>query len=126
MSEPAFYVYIASPMSGYPSEYLANCARMSAVSRQFVDIGMCPINAAGDMLEGLASPTPLTDEAFKRRSMDLLRLLAGKPAAVFVVATLHRNGSVSAGVQAEIVEADKLGVPVVHSLGELLALRAGA
>jgi len=120
----AFYVYVAAPMSGYPGEYLANCARMSAVSRQFMDLGMCPINAAGDMLEGLASPIPLTDDAFKRRSMDLLRLLAGKPAAVFVVATLHRNGSVSAGVQAEIVEAKNLGIPVVRSVGELLALRA--
>jgi len=126
VSADAFYVYIAGPMSGYPSEYLANCARMSAVSRQFMDLGMCPINAAGDMLEGLASPVPLTDEVFKRRSMDLLRLLALQDAAVFVIATLHRNGSVSGGVLAECAEADKLGIPVVHSLGELLTLRGGA
>lgn len=124
LSADAFYVYVAAPMSGYPGEYLANCARMSAVSRQLMDLGMCPINPAGDLLEGLASPTPLTDEAFKRRSMDLLRLLTLQPAALFVVATLHRNGSISGGVAAEIAEAEKLGIPVVRSLGELLALRA--
>lgn len=125
MSADAFYVYVASPMSGYPGEYLANCARMSAVSRQFMDLGMCPINAAGDMLEGLASPIPLTDEAFKRRSMDLLRLLPMQDAAVFVIGTRHRNGSISTGVAAEIEEAMSLDIPVVFDLGELLALRAG-
>src|ERR1035437_5783070 len=110
MSERLLYVYVAAPMSGNPSEYLANCARMSAVSRQLMDLGMCPINPAGDMLEGLASVTPLSGEAFKRRSMDLLRLLTLQPAAVFVVATQHRDGSNSYGVAAEIVEADKLGI----------------
>ena len=75
MTDRAFYVYIAGPMSGYPAEYLANCARMSALSRQFMDLGLCPINPAGDLLEGLASQTPMLDEQYKRRSMDLLRLL---------------------------------------------------
>lgn len=127
MSVGAFYVYIAGPMSGYPAEYLANCARMSAYSRQFMDLGLCPINPAGDLLEGLASQTQMMDAEYKARSMDLLRLLGtlepGR-AAVFVVATKHRNGSVSGGVAAEIAEAKNLGIPVVRSLGELLALRA--
>ena len=126
MSVDAFYVYIAGPMSGYPSEYLANCAKMCAVSRQFMELGFCTINPAADLLEGLASTAPLTDEQYKRRSMDLLRLLTLQDAAVFVIATLHRNGSVSGGVAAEIKEARHLGIPIVYDIGALRALREGA
>jgi hypothetical protein len=127
VTDRAFYVYIAGPMSGYPAEYLANCARMSAFSRQFMDLGLCPINPAGDLLEGLASQTPLLDEEYKRRSMDLLRLLGALErgrAAVFVISNKHRNGSISSGVADEIAEAEKLGIPVVYDVGELLARRA--
>ncbi|HAM58776.1 MAG TPA: hypothetical protein DCQ64_26540 [Candidatus Rokubacteria bacterium] len=122
-----FYVYVAGPMSGQPSEYLANCCRMSAFSRHFMDLDLCPINPAGDIMEGLASQTPLSDRAYKRRSMELLQLLGAlEPgrAAVFVIDTKHRNGSVSSGVAAEIAEADMLGIPVVYNVGALLAVRA--
>ena len=123
MSAP-FYVYVCGPMSGYPSDYLANCARMNAYSRQFLELGMCPINPAGDMMEGLASRVPLADSVYKRRSLELLRLLEGKPAAVFVVALQHRNGSISSGVAEEITEATRLGIPVTYDVGSLLAVRA--
>jgi len=124
MSARMMYVYVAGPLSDMPPAYLANVAAMTAMSRKLIELEFCPVNPAADALEGLMSAAPLTLKQYQRRSMDLLRLLAGKPAAVFVVATLHRNGSVSAGVQAEIVAAKNLGIPVVHSLGELLALRA--
>lgn len=64
-----FYVYVLGPMSGTPAEYLANCHRLSATSRLLMDYGYCPINPAGDMLEGLMGGTPLTDEQYKARSM---------------------------------------------------------
>lgn len=125
MSKP-FYVYVAGPITGWPAAYLANVARMSAYSRQFMDLGLCPINPAGDLLEGLASQAPLSDAAYKRRSMDLLRLLEGRPAALFVIATQHRSGIISSGVTAEIAEAKRLHIPVVYDVGALLAVRAGA
>jgi hypothetical protein len=120
-----FYVYIICPMTGYPGDYLASCAEMSRYARQFIELGMCPINPAGDMLEGLASPVPLADSKYKRRSMDLLRLLEGRPAAVFVVATKHRDGIISSGVADEITESGRLGIPVTYDVGSLLAVRAG-
>lgn len=120
-----WYAYVAAPMSGFPGDYLANCARVCHVSRELMDLGFCTINPAADLLEGLASQVPLTDEQYKRRSMDLLRLMEGRPAAVFVIATQHRDGTISSGVAAEIEEAGRLGIPVVYGVGELLALRAG-
>jgi len=134
MSARMMYVYVAGPLSDMPPQYLANVAAMTAISRTLIELEFCPINPAADMLEGLMAAAPLTLEQYQRRSMDLLRLLGALQgqsadmlergrAAVFVVATLHRNGSVSGGVAAEIVEAENLGIPVVHSLGELLALR---
>lgn len=128
MSDKAYYVYLAHPLSDMPPQYLANVAAMTAMSRKLLELEYCPINPAADALEGLMSSAPLTLEQYQRRSMDPLRLLGALErgrAAVFVIATLHRNGSVSGGVAAEIAEADKLSIPVVHSLGELLALRAG-
>lgn len=118
-----FYVYVAGPMSGTPAEYLANCHRLSATSRALMDMGFCPINPAGDMLEGLMGGTPLTDEQYKSRSMDLLRLLAGKPAAVYVTGIRHRDGTLSSGVDAECAEARRLGLEVVGNLSVLSALR---
>lgn len=125
MSE-TFYVFISGPMSEYPSGYLACCSEMSAYARRFMELGMCPINPAGDMLEGLVSPVPLEGAQFKRRSMELLRLLEGKPAAVFVISTVHRDGRVADGVVDEIGESKRLGIPVVDEVDTLLQVRAGA
>jgi hypothetical protein len=125
MTPAPFYVYVASPMTGYPSEYLANCCRMSVYSRQFLDLGLCPINPAGDMLEGLVSQVPLADSEYKRRSLELLQLLEGRRGAVFVIATANRNGAISSGVADEITEAMRLGIPVTYDIGSLLAVRAG-
>ena len=127
MSASTFYVFISGPMSEYPSGYLACCSEMSAYARKFMEMGMCPINPAGDMLEGLVSPVPLDGQRFKRRSMELLRLLEGKPAAVFVISTVHRDGRVADGVVDEIAEAERLAIPVVfpslHQVEEIIAMR---
>jgi len=125
MSE-TFYVFISGPMSELPSGYLACCSEMSAYARRFMEMGMCPINPAGDLLEGLVSPTPLEASQYRRRSMELLRLLEGKPAAVFVISTVHRDGRVADGVVDEIAEAERLGIPVVYDVETLLDVRAGA
>lgn len=120
----AFYVYVAGPMSGTPAEYLANCHRLSKLSRELIDAGFCPINPAADILEGLMSEDLLSDGEYKRRSLDLLRLLEGRRAAVLVAAVFHRNGERSAGVDAEIAEAQRLQIPVCLDAGALLRLRA--
>ena len=110
------YVYIAAPMTGPPNEYLANCVRLSRVARELVEQGFCVINPAGDMLEGLMSERPLPDSTFKARSMDLLRLFAGRDdSCVFVLETMHRNGTISGGVGAEVEESERLEIPVVYS-----------
>ena len=126
MSAAPFYVYIICPMTGYPSDYLASCAEMSRYSRQFIELGLCPINPAGDLLEGLISPVPLADSEYKRRSMELLQLLEGKHAAVFVVATRYRDGRISSGAVNELTETYRLGIPVTYDVGSLLAVRAKA
>jgi len=124
MSASTFYVFISGPMSEYPSGYLACCSEMSAYARKFMEMGMCPINPAGDMLEGLVSPVPLDGQRFKRRSMELLRLLEGKPAAVFVISPLHHDDTIAGGVVDEIHEAVMLGIPVVDEVDTLLQVRA--
>jgi hypothetical protein len=131
MSEtlPTLYVYVAGPLSGLPGEYLANAYRISRVCRSLIDlhVRICPINPAGDAIEGLTSSTPLSDADYKDRSMDLLRLLAFLPkghAALYVLATKHRNGSISAGVADEITNAMFLDIPIVYTTPELLAVRA--
>jgi len=123
MSE-TFYVFISGPMSELPSGYLACCSEMSAYARRFMEMGMCPINPAGDLLEGLVSPTPLEASQYRRRSMELLRLLAGKPAAVFVISPLHHDDTIAGGVVDEIHEAVMLGIPVVDEVDTLLQVRA--
>lgn len=125
MTEPTMYVFICGPLSDYPSQYLANVAAMTKWSRHFVELDLCPLNPAADIVEGLISTAPLSLEQYQKRSLDLLRLLEGRPAAVFVVATKHRNGSISSGVADEIAEATRLGIPVVYDVGSLLAVRAG-
>jgi len=112
------YVFVAAPMSGPPNEYLANCSRMSQYSRSLIDQGVCPINPAADMIEGLMRSKPLTDEQYKLRSMELLRLLEGRlDAQMHVLTTGRRGGQVSSGVADEIVEARRLDIPVVFVNG---------
>ena len=122
MSAP-FWVYIAGPLSGPPGVYLANVSQMSLTSRDLMDVGFCPINPSADMLEGLMYSQPITDAAYKLRSMQLLQLLEGRRAALFVVKDKHRDGSVSVGVAAEIAEAERLGIPVCRHWWELEDLR---
>ena len=109
------YVYVAGPLSGSPGEYLANVAAMSSYCRMLMDAGSCPINPAGDILEGLARETPMPTAQYQLRSMHLLRLLEGRSdAALHVLGWHHRDGIVSAGVAAEVAEAERLGIPVVY------------
>jgi hypothetical protein len=113
------YVYVAAPMTGYPGEYLANVARMSAYSRRLMDAGYCTINPAADIIEGLAGGEPMTTAAYQERSLDLLRLLAGRDdAEMHVLGTHHADGRESQGVAAEIRECTRLGVVVVFVGGE--------
>ena len=113
------YVYIAAPMSGMPGEYLANVARMTAYSRKLIDQGDCPINPAADLLEGIVSDTPLTTAQYQARSMDLLRLLAGRDdAEMHVLSFSHRDGTISDGVLAEYDECNRRGIAVVPVVGE--------
>lgn len=110
------YVYIAAPMSGPPNEYLASCAQMSRYSRDLIEDGICPINPAADMIEGLMHSEPLSDRQYKERSMELLRLLAGRDdAEVHVLGYLHYNGEPSFGVENEVAEARRLGIAVVDA-----------
>lgn len=117
------YVYIAGRMSGQPSEYLANVREMSAASRALMEAGFCPINPAGDLLEGLVSEQPIPKELFQRRSLDLLRLLRGRRGAMLVLHATHRGGRRSEGVHREIRECELLGIPVVYSIEELAQIR---
>ena len=107
------YVYVAGPLSGPPEQYLAAVARMSAYSRYLIEKGVCPINPAGDLLEGLISTAALSGNSYKERSLDLLRLLAKRDdAEVHVLGTVRWDGSSATGVCVEVDEAWILGIPV--------------
>ena len=109
------YVYVAGPMSGPPDQYLAAAHRMSAYCRMLMEKGLCPINPAGDLLEGIVSGNVLSGYGYKERSMDLLRLLAGREdSELHVLGMMRWDGSVADGVCAEIDEAERLLIPVRH------------
>jgi hypothetical protein len=124
-----FWVYIAGPLSDAPVGYLGNCADFHAMSVRLIQHGFCPLNAATDGAEVVASYLicePLTCEQVQQRSLDWLRLLAMAPphrTAVMVLRELRDDGEVSVGTMAEIALAEELGVMVVRSMSELLALR---
>jgi hypothetical protein len=119
VSEP-FYVYIAGPLSDFPAQYLANVAAISRLSRELMEDGYCPINPAGDALEGLMSDVPLTILQYHVRSMHLLRLLKGhKRAALFVISDRHADGRESSGVAAEIESAEAWEISVVWTRARL-------
>lgn len=118
-----FYVYVAGPLSDTPGGYLANVARISRVSRMLMERGYCPINPAADLIDGLMSDEAMPVEHYQRRSMDLLHLLAGKPAALYVTETHHFDGRQSKGVATEITAAEDLGIPVVYTMSDLMRLK---
>jgi len=124
MSDHEFYVYIANRMTGPPSEYLANLHEMSTVSCTLMGLGFVTINPAGDFLEGLMARGPIRDGLYKAHSLARLRLMALAPRrALLVVHSEHRDGRRSAGVHQEIEECQRLGVPIVRSIGELCQIR---
>jgi len=109
------YVYVAGPLSGPPDQYLAAARHMTAYCVYLISNGICPINPAGDLLEGLVASKPISGTEFKERSLDLLRLLTGRnDAEVHVLGVERWDGSVSSGVVAEIEEAERLEIPVRH------------
>ena len=115
MSEP-FYVYLASPLTDLPAQYLANVATMSRLSRELMLDGYVPINPSCDLLEGLMGVEALDLELYHSRSMALLELLKGRRrAAVYVIQVLHADGRRSSGVLDEMANADTWGIPVVTS-----------
>jgi hypothetical protein len=122
MKEP-FYVYVAGPLSDMPTQYLANVHELCAASRMLMHFECCPINPTADLLEGLASGVAMALEIYQERSLNLLRLLDGKSACVYVTATHHADGRISAGVAAEIAQAVALRIPIVRTLEEVLELR---
>lgn len=123
MTEP-FYVYIAAPITGLPSEYLANVVAISRLSRELMEDHYCPINPAADFLEGLMSPHPIALDLYHGRALDLLRLLEGRPrAALYVMRTTRADGSRATGVIREIECAHEWGIQVVSTRTELDRLR---
>ena len=113
------YVYVAGRLSGDPPTYLANLAEMCAASRRLMDMGLTPINPGADMLEGLMSGEVMDKARYQERSLNLLRLLEGKNAALLVVNARHRDGTESGGTRREIEEAERLGIPVADAIEEL-------
>lgn len=123
----AFWVYVAGRLSGHPGQYLANVHELSATSRRLMEEGYCPVNPAGDLLEGLMRGEALPVPAYQARSLQLLELLAAPAgegrAALLLVEAFHPDGSPSAGVAREVEFCHRRGIPVVSSFEELHDLR---
>jgi len=59
-----FYVYVSGPLSDFPPQYLANVAAMTKMSRSLMELGLCPLNPAADLLEAIVNAAPLSLEAY--------------------------------------------------------------
>ena len=118
-----FYVYVAGPLSDDPPQYLANVAVLTRASRELTEAGYTTINPAADLLEGLMSPKAWPLSTYQERSTDLMRLLVGRPGCVYVVLTAHADSRTSAGVAAEIAEANRIGIPVCYSRSAIRTLK---
>lgn len=118
-----FYVYLAGCLSGAPGEYLANVHRLCARSHELGKMGYTVINPAADLLEGLTCGDVQDVEAYQLRSLNLLRLMQGARAAVYLDSTHRADGSISAGVARERREAERLSIPVVTTVAELRDMR---
>ena len=126
MSERAVYVYVAGPLSDMPAQYLANVSNMSRVCRELAEDGYTPINPAGDMLEGLMSGEAWPLSLYQGRSMNLLRLLAGRDdACLYVFNDTHADGRTSGGVAGEVDEAERLSIPTFITRYAMDRWRAG-
>jgi hypothetical protein len=122
MSEPAYYVYLAGPLSDpLPTGYLANVRRLNRTSRELILCGYCTFNPATDMAECLVDERPLPLALLQHHSMQHLEGLQYVPhGIVFVVSRVSLgDGHTSAGVAAEIEAAEALGIPVVYNRMDL-------
>jgi len=104
-------VYITGRMSGCEVDYLANCARLLDTYRRLAEAGYAPICPANDLLLGLVSPNGIDVETYKACSMAYLR----RADAVFV----SNPDDITPGQQAEIDEAERLGIPVAYTVDDL-------
>jgi len=110
-------VYIAGPLSGSECQYMANVGHMLRVWRELMEMGFACVCPCADLLAGFMRPTPLDVMAYKRQSMELMRRCD-----VVYISLPTFNQRISWGVQAEIDEAKRLGIPVTYSIGELAGL----
>jgi len=109
-------VYIAGPLSGGETRYMANVARMLRVWKELMQSGYAAICPCADMLAGMVSEYEFDVMAFKRQSMEYLRRCD--------VVYVYEPANISPGVADEIDEAWRLGIPVAYSADQL-AVYAG-
>ena len=101
-------VYVAGKMSDTnPVEFLRNLDRLQAWTAKVRDIGCAPFPVADDYAD-IMRTRHIGMEHIKDASMEWLRC------ADVVFVTPHWESS--AGTMAEILEAKRLGIPVVYDL----------
>ena len=104
-------VYIAGRLSGCEADYLANVARMLEAWRKLAESGYAPYCPAADLLLGLVSPGGIDVDVYRSLSMEWLRASD----AVFV----SNPDDITPGQEAEIAEAERLGIPVAYTVDDL-------
>jgi hypothetical protein len=105
-------IYICSPLSDMPVEYLRWVAKMNDVALELFKQGWAPIIPGNDLLFVYRSREPIQKPMLLEMDVEYIRAAA----AVFVIAKKHHSGVASEGVAFEIHTAGQFGKPVLYTL----------
>lgn len=112
MSKPL--IYVASPLSDMPLNYLYWLGAMNTTALKLYDMGWAPLIPGNDLLFCYRAERPIMMEELLDIDMSYIEACS----ALYVVAYNHFNGKPSEGVTKELAHATACHIPVVSSLKE--------
>jgi hypothetical protein len=105
-------IYIASPLSEMPLDYLHWLGKMNDKAFELWEQGWAPYIPGNDLLFCYRSPKPFTpDELYE---IDASYVAASD--AVYIIAMYHNDGRESVGVKMEHDLALQLDIPIVYTM----------
>ena len=107
-------IYVASPLSDLPFNYIEWLGIMNDEGLHLFDCGWAPIVPGNDFLFCYRSPRKLSMAEMLSIDHEYIRASV----AVRVIAETHRDGRPSAGVHDEIAFAESIGKPICRTREE--------
>jgi hypothetical protein len=105
-------IYICSPLSDMPIEYLNWVGKMNDTALELTKQGWAPYVPGNDLLFLLRAREIVTKEMLLEIDVEFIRAAA----AIYVIAKKHHSGVASEGVAFEIQTAGQFGKPVLYTL----------